>query len=166
MMGPLAGTIRVLSSPGEGSTFSLWIPRQLDGASPQTTEKADRHLLVIDDEDTFRYIVRQMVGDVKGLEVTEAKSGVEGLSMARHMRPDAIILDVLMPGMTGHEVLRTIKRDPDLESIPVLIITSMPITPRLREELVGAAGIMAKQDLSKEGLRAFLGSTKNSGLRA
>lgn len=154
----LGGYIALESEVGVGSTFSLWIPRRLEGAKdPHETGPQTRRLLVIDDEDKFRYIVRQMIGEHPWLEIVEAKSAIEGLAKAKHARPDAIILDLLMPGMSGQDALKAIRHDLNLEQTPVYIFTSLPLTDRLRSELAGAAGIIAKQDLSKETLRKILG---------
>lgn len=154
----LGGYILLDSQVGVGSTFSLWIPRRLEGAKdPREAGTQSRRLLVIDDEDTFRYIVRQMIGEHEGLEVVEAKSALEGLAKARHAKPDAIILDLLMPGMSGQDALKAIRHDLNLEQVPVYVFTSLPLTERLRAELAGATDIIAKQELSKETLRNILG---------
>lgn len=158
----LGGYIALESAVGIGSRFSLWIPRELPGAQVPAEPKSERRLLVIDDEDTFRYIIRQMLGEAGGLEIAEAKNGLEGIAIARSIKPQAIILDVLMPGLSGLDVLRTLKRDPELEAIPVLVLTSLPVNDRLRAELPGATAVLGKQDLSKEALGRFLGTT---GLR-
>jgi CheY-like chemotaxis protein len=67
-----------------------------------------------------------------------------------------IILDVLMPDRGGQEVLRILKADPDLKSVPVLVTTSLPLGERLLAELRDASSVMAKQNLSSESLRAAL----------
>jgi signal transduction histidine kinase len=145
----LGGYIMLDSEVGAGSTFSLWIPRNLDGEiEPSTQIPGRKRLLIVDDEETFRYIVREMVSDLKGLDVMEARSGLEGLAKARHARPDIIILDVLMPGLSGQEALRAFQQEPGMEDVPVFIITSLPLTDRLRNEFGKAAGILGKQHLA------------------
>ncbi|HEY4163294.1 MAG TPA: ATP-binding protein [Dongiaceae bacterium] len=153
----LGGHIQLASKLGEGSTFALWIPRSLE-APLQTAGPAiaNRRVLVVDDEDTFRYIIRQLLGGIANLEITEARTAVEGIARARHERPDAIILDVLMPNRGGQEVLRVLKADPDLRDIPIFVTTSLPVTDRLIAEMNGARSVMAKQNLSSESLRAAL----------
>jgi DNA-binding response OmpR family regulator len=58
-----------------------------------------------------------------GYHVVSAPSGDEGLRLAREIRPSIITLDVVMPGMSGWDVLSQLKREPDLASIPVIMIT-------------------------------------------
>jgi CheY-like chemotaxis protein len=154
----LGGYIQLVSKLGEGSTFTLWIPRSLEAPLRLADDPriANRRVLVVDDEDTFRYIIRQLLGGIANLEITEARTAVEGIARARHERPDAIILDVVMPHRGGQEVLRVLKADTDLRDIPVLVTTSLPVTDRLIAEMNGARSVMAKQNLSSESLRAAL----------
>jgi len=58
-------------------------------------------------------------------EVIEARQGGEGLRLARHHRPDLVFLDVLLPDISGIQVCRVMKSDPDLASTPVVMLTSM-----------------------------------------
>ena len=154
----LGGHIQLRSEVGKGSTFTLWIPRSLQTLTgPEEAPTEHRKILVVDDEDTFRYIIRQMLGSIDGLKVSEARTGVEGIARARQERPDVIILDVLMPDRGGQEVLRILKADPEMRNIPVLVTTSLPLSERLLAELRDANTIMAKQNLSSESLRAALG---------
>jgi signal transduction histidine kinase len=153
----LGGPIQLESEIGKGSTFTLWVPRSLQTAPVgQARDAAERNVLVIDDEDTFRYIIRQLLGGMRGLKVAEARTGVEGIARARQDRPDAIILDVLLPGRGGKEVLRALKADPELRHIPVLVTTSLPLGDQLLAELRDAQIVMAKQNLSTETLRAAI----------
>jgi signal transduction histidine kinase len=152
----LGGHIHLASKLGEGSTFTLRIPRSMEPPLRPAGATVDcRRVLVVDDEDTFRYIIRQLLGGIANLEITEARTAVEGIARARHERPDAIILDVLMPNRGGRDVLRVLIADPELRDIPVLVMTSLPLTERLLAEMSGA-NVMAKQNLSSESLRAAL----------
>lgn len=80
-------------------------------------------VLIVEDEadvvDLLRYNLTRA-----GLTVLTASDGVRGLETARQNRPDVIILDLMMPRMTGEEVCRALKKDPETASIPVIMLTA------------------------------------------
>jgi len=81
-------------------------------------------ILVIDDEpDVIAYL--SVFLDDNGFEVVTASDGPDGLDRARTEKPDLITLDITMPRMSGIEVLTTLRRDPDLTHIPVIVITGV-----------------------------------------
>lgn len=82
-----------------------------------------RKILTCDDE---KHIVRliQVNLERQGYEVITAFNGVECLEKVKEDRPDLIVLDVMMPEMTGFEVLETLKKDPETENIPVIMLTA------------------------------------------
>ena len=109
--------------------------------------------LVIDDQDVARFLVRQCL-PLPAFEVIEAESGEEGLRCAAAERPDVILLDLVMAGMHGREVLRRLRGTDATRSIPVLIVTSTSLGPDDRRSLEqDAAGVLSKADLSRETLR-------------
>ncbi len=83
-----------------------------------------RTALVIDDDPAARVLMRNHLEDM-GYRVLAARSGGEGLRIARGHTPDLIILDLLMPGMSGWEVLGKLKADPDLREVPVIVATAV-----------------------------------------
>lgn len=82
-----------------------------------------RRLLVVDDEPSIAKIVRKQL-EVAGYEVTVAVDGLEGLTKAREMMPELIVLDVMLPKMNGTEVCKTLKGDPKTNPIPILMLTA------------------------------------------
>jgi diguanylate cyclase (GGDEF)-like protein len=80
-------------------------------------------ILVIDDEKTNLMVLNQLLST--DYTVLTAKSGAEGLDRVARERPDLILLDIVMPGMNGFEVLKTLKDSPETRSIPVIIITGL-----------------------------------------
>lgn len=80
-------------------------------------------ILVCDDE---RHIVRliQVNLERQGYQVSTAYDGKEGLEKAKAEKPDLMVLDVMMPYMDGFEVLKNLKRDPDMEDMPVIMLTA------------------------------------------
>jgi len=79
-------------------------------------------VLVIDDEAAVRDLMQRFLTK-EGFRVVTAHGGEEGLRQARELRPDAITLDVMMPGMDGWAVLSALKADPDVADIPVVMLT-------------------------------------------
>ncbi|MFE4107275.1 response regulator [Almyronema epifaneia] len=84
-----------------------------------------RKILIIDDEERIREVVRACLEDLAGWRTWGAASGLEGLAQARLEQPDAILLDVAMPAATnGLEILAAIKADSLIQTIPVILLTA------------------------------------------
>lgn len=124
----MGGGISVTSQPGLGSTFSFTVlapPTQgVSTATPQDCVQAldldGLRLLVVDDNPANREIVSALTGRL-GVEVSEAASGQEAISLASHQPFDVILMDLRMPGMGGDEAARSIRSRPGPnQSIPIL----------------------------------------------
>jgi CheY-like chemotaxis protein len=83
-----------------------------------------RRVLIIDDEDDIREVAALSLESVAGWEVITAASGSQGLARAAEYQPDAILLDVMMPGMDGPTTFRELRKNPVTASIPVLLLTA------------------------------------------
>ena len=133
----MRGEIHVASTSGEGSVFTLELPVNVpaepaDSAeAPQTQDPATdvsapgayaTTVLVIDDDATVRDLMTRLLGKM-GYHAVAASSGSEGLRLARELRPSIITLDVVMPHMSGWDVLNQLKADPELAAIPVIMVT-------------------------------------------
>jgi len=125
----MGGTVSVESKFGHGSTFTLRLPVQVMPkivSSRTMTAGSDSSeqgiILVIDDDPVVRDLFESYLSKL-GYQVAVASGGDEGLRLARKLRPDAITLDVMMPGMDGWMVLSALKADPDLADIPVVMVT-------------------------------------------
>jgi CheY-like chemotaxis protein len=112
---------------------------------------ADR-VLVVDDDATVRDLMRRFLSR-EGFDVVTAESGAEGLAVARTLRPSVITLDVLMPGMDGWSMLETMKSDPQLAGIPVIMVTILD--EKQKGIALGASGYLNKP-IDRDQLAALL----------
>lgn len=83
-----------------------------------------RRILIIDDESDIREVTALSLETVAGWEVLTAHSGSEGIARAAQDRPDAILLDVMMPGMDGPTAFQELRENPATAGIPVLLLTA------------------------------------------
>jgi CheY-like chemotaxis protein len=101
----------------------------------------DLKILVVDDEKDSRLLIAHYLEEF-GCKVVTAAGGEQGIQLAREQAPDLITLDLMMPGMTGWEVLKRMKGDPDLKRIPIVIVSVL--ANEGKESLVGAVDLVAK----------------------
>src|SRR5262249_1143517 len=128
----VGGDIVVSSRPGEGSTFTVKVPlsvsdyqqelSKMESKKPLLMPQLSNTLLVVDDDPVMhdligRFVVREPI------QVESAYTGEEGLRKVRELRPAAVTLDVIMPSMDGWTVLRELKKDPELATIPVIMMS-------------------------------------------
>ncbi|MFL5565213.1 MAG: response regulator, partial [Gemmatimonadaceae bacterium] len=142
--------------PEVGGDALLYRPERR--AVPQTViaddrddiEEGDRTVLVIENDQSFAKVLLDMARD-KGYKGVVELDGEAGLRAAREVRPDAITLDIDMPGMDGLEVLDRLKRDPETRHVPVHIISGVE---QKREGLKAGAIAYLEKPVSKEALDA------------
>jgi signal transduction histidine kinase/DNA-binding response OmpR family regulator/PAS domain-containing protein len=128
----LHGEISCTSESGKGSAFAVRLPADAETAAPAAAESSTeitgeagaQTVLVIDDDPDVRDLLGRHLGR-SGYRVATAGGGEDGLKCAREIRPDAIMLDVLMPGMDGWAVLSVLKDDAELSDIPVIMVSML-----------------------------------------
>ncbi len=167
----MGGDVRVESEEGSGTTFTVELPAvvgeeppedQVPPASPPAGEPdpepaaggvaGAETVLVIDDDPTTRDLTRRFLTR-EGFAVQTADSGMRGLELAKQLRPSAITLDVMMPGMDGWAVLTALQKDPETAGIPVIMLTMLD-----EKEMgfaLGASEYMSKP-IDRERLTTYL----------
>jgi two-component system OmpR family response regulator len=109
-------------------------------------KRADlRTILYVDDEPDIREVVELSIRLVSNLQVVTCESGKQALGVLPDVRPDLVLLDVMMPGLDGPGTLKAMRADPALEHIPVVFMTAkaMPQEVAKFREL-GAVSVIAK----------------------
>ena len=131
----MGGDVTVESELGKGTKFTASLhlrkgvkPNPEDASLKSKNSSEDslnkdgsfRRILIIDDDPTVRELMRRQL-ERDGFEVHSASDGKDGINKARSLKPDLITLDILMPDLDGWSVLRSLKADPEVSSIPVVM---------------------------------------------
>ncbi len=139
----MGGEITVQSGLGLGSTFTVTLPTNLPSvaevieapaAAPTPPadlkgEPDDLTILLIDDDPDVHIIIQRGLRP-RGWRLLSAMTGADGLNLARQHHPHLILLDVILPDTDGWQMLTTLKQDPDLLAIPVIMLTMLDERPR------------------------------------
>lgn len=149
----MGGDVLARSTPGQGSVFRLELPcipaeSEIEHppapASPLTPIGASCRLLVADDRPENRTILRDMLTPM-GFEVMEAANGREAVALARAWMPDLILMDLVMPEMSGIEAVQQLKNDPVLAGIPVVAVSASVYDQTQTESFcAGCVGFLPK----------------------
>ena len=128
----MGGDVLVESEEGKGSTFTIELPAIVadategivseEGEIQESTPLEANIVLVIDDDATVHDLMKRSLSR-EGFHVLSALDGEEGLRLAKAHHPQVITLDVMMPGVDGWAVLSSLKSDPELADIPVIMVT-------------------------------------------
>lgn len=164
----IGGNITVESVVGQGSVFTLTIPVQFrdpKSAALPAVDLTQKRVLVIDDDETFRYVMKQIIRNEPRYEVLEASDGSDGLRLAREGHPDVIVLDLQMPNVDGFTVLQELNADQRTSVIPIIVSTSLAVDAELKARLPIGTRVISKNLISRENVSLFLrDATGTSGV--
>jgi PAS domain S-box-containing protein len=163
------GGLMLQSAPDKGSRFTVWLPWRdlpLAGQEALAPEPAINRepgipaldasitpaILLVEDEPAAARLMRTQL-EADGYRVTHALDAETGLKLAAEMRPDAIVLDIVLPGMDGWDMLARIKQDPATSAIPVVIVSITDDTSH--GFALGASQVLTKPVSSDELLAAL-----------
>ena len=124
-------------------------------------------ILLIEDDKFLRELIIQKLGK-EGYEVIEASEGEAGLAKMKEEKPDLVLLDLILPGIDGFEVLSRIKKDSDLEQTPVIILSNLGQRDDMEKGIaLGARDYLIKAHFTPgeivEKIRATLQAQKTQG---
>lgn len=103
-----------------------------------------RRVLVADDDAASRLLCRVNL-EADGVEVIEAADGVEALILAQRRKPDAVILDVMMPGTHGFDIAKALLEDPQMEGVPIIFLSARAeVSDQMRGIEIGAMEYITK----------------------
>lgn len=112
-------------------------------------------ILIVDDENAGRETLESVL-EGEGYRIEMAENGAQAIEKARKLLPDVILLDVMMPGMTGFEVCERIRTDPDIAEIPIIVLTALDDRDSLLTALKAGADDFISKPFDRYELRARL----------
>jgi two-component system alkaline phosphatase synthesis response regulator PhoP len=121
---------------------------------------AEPLVLLVDDEPNIRETV-SFILEMEGYRVATAEDGDEALEKARQLQPPVILLDAMLPRRDGFDVCRTIKADPELSSIKVVMLTALGQKTDQEKAMRAGADFYVTKPFDEEDLLALLGRLTN-----
>ena len=115
-------------------------------------------ILIVDDSPTEMYKLTAML-EKHGHQVLKAENGADGVALARQEKPDAVLMDIVMPGLNGFQATRQLTKDPETSHIPVIIVTTKDQeTDKVWGMRQGAKGYLTKPFTEAELSEAITGT--------
>jgi PAS domain S-box-containing protein len=124
----MSGTLAVERGPAGGTQLVLGLPRAPDAAAaaemPAAPPPPGARVLYIEDNAVNVTLVEAVIAGVPGLELATAVDGVQGVALARQLRPDLVLVDMHLPDIDGLEVLRRLRADPATAALPCIALSA------------------------------------------
>lgn len=122
--------------------------------SPEQTAAAAKKILWVEDDAFLTNIIAHELSN-QHWQVLYAREGVTSLAIAKSEKPDAIVLDIMLPGMDGFEVLKRLKADDETKDIPVVMFTNLDDPEKVElSKILGAEGFFVKALVSLDSIIA------------
>lgn len=102
-----------------------------------------KKILLVEDEEAVREL-EKFILEAEGYEVVEARDGLEGLTKAEFRKPDLILLDLMMPDVSGGRMLGEMKRHPSTSGIPIIVVTGKPDAHQMFDDAIGSENVVMK----------------------
>ena len=99
------------------------LQRAVDAERDQGTEFMPKKVMIVEDNELNMKLFRDLI-EASGYETIQTRNGMEALDLARKYRPDLILMDIQLPEVSGLDVTRWLKEDPELHVIPVIAVTA------------------------------------------
>lgn len=118
-----------------------------------------KRVLIVEDEETVREL-EKFILEQQGYEVMEARDGLEGLTKAEFRRPDVILLDLMMPDVSGGRMFDEMRHHPATKDIPIVVVTGKPDAHEMFDDAIGEENVIMKpfeSDVLIERIRSHIG---------
>ncbi|HVL64668.1 MAG TPA: response regulator [Actinomycetota bacterium] len=102
-----------------------------------------KRILIVEDEEAVREL-EKFILEQQGYEVVEARDGLEGLTKAEFRRPDLILLDLMMPDVSGGRMFDEMRRHPATAGIPIVVVTGKPDAHEMFDDEIGPENVIMK----------------------
>src|ERR687889_843088 len=102
-----------------------------------------KRILIVEDEEAVREL-EKFILESQGYDVMEARDGLEGLAKAEFRKPDLILLDLMMPDVSGGRMFEEMQRHPATAGIPIVVVTGKPDAHEMFDESIGADNVVMK----------------------
>jgi len=137
------GSRFIFELPLKGVDMTVEIPKEglIESIQKHMEDRVGERILIVDDDSAIRSMLKQYLHD-RGYETEEASDAKEAIGKARSLRPDLILLDIMMPGLSGYDVLRVLKNDEITRDIPVIVVSVLE--DKQRALMLGASDYLTK----------------------